>query len=139
LRCWQEQTRYDAHDCDVEAASLEDAAALLDALQEQAQAVAGAVELPATVRRSDGSARVMPVLDPDEVVDGVRGITEIDANGRKQRDVLPRPADTAAAVLAEFVRDVEAVGIAVVRQDWPDLLVTYPKARAALARSAEDS
>jgi hypothetical protein len=35
------------------------------------------------------------------------------------------------AVLAEFMADVEAVGVRTVGMDWPDLLVTFNKARLA--------
>ena len=40
-------------------------------------------------------------------------------------------------VLAEFISDIEAVGIETVKQEWPDLAATYAKARAALAEHAE--
>jgi len=35
-------------------------------------------------------------------------------------------------VLQELVADVEAVGVEKVKEDWPDLLVTYKKAKAAI-------
>jgi hypothetical protein len=47
------------------------------------------------------------------------------------------PADTPGKVLAEFIRDVEAVGIETVKQEWPDLAATFAKARVALAEHAE--
>jgi hypothetical protein len=47
------------------------------------------------------------------------------------------PADTPGKVLAEFISDVEAVGIETVKQGWPDLAATFAKARAALAEHAE--
>jgi hypothetical protein len=43
------------------------------------------------------------------------------------------PPDTQGKVLAEFISDVEAVGIETVKQEWPDLAATYAKARAARA------
>jgi hypothetical protein len=43
------------------------------------------------------------------------------------------PADTPGKVLAEFISDVEAVGIETVMQEWPDLAATYAKARDVLA------
>ena len=136
LRSWQEQTLYDSRDYEVEADTLEEAAELLDELQERAQEISEPVDLPPQVRRIDGTSREMRVLDPCEIVDGERGIAEIDAAGRKLRDVLPAVADTPGGpplkVLAEFVADIEAVGADTVRQDWPDLIVTYEKARAAL-------
>lgn len=36
------------------------------------------------------------------------------------------------SVLAEFIRDVEAVGIKTVAKEWPDLAVTYRKALKAM-------
>jgi len=36
-----------------------------------------------------------------------------------------------AAVLNEFMQDIEAVGAKTVGKEWPDLLVTYNKARIA--------
>jgi hypothetical protein len=47
------------------------------------------------------------------------------------------PADTPGKVLAEFISDVEAVGIETVKQEWPDLAATYAKARATLAEHAQ--
>jgi hypothetical protein len=47
------------------------------------------------------------------------------------------PADTPGTVLAEFISDIEAVGIETVKQEWPDLAATYAKARAALAEHTE--
>nr|WP_294563073.1 hypothetical protein [uncultured Rhodopila sp.] len=47
------------------------------------------------------------------------------------------PADTPGKVLAEFISDVEAVGLETVKQEWPDLAATFAKARAALAEHAE--
>lgn len=35
-------------------------------------------------------------------------------------------------VLREFVNDVEAVGVAEVKDDWPDLIETYHRAKRAL-------
>ncbi len=37
------------------------------------------------------------------------------------------------AVLREFTEDIEAVGIEQTAKEWPDLLVTYRKAKKALA------
>ena len=136
LRCWQEQTLTDCCDYEVEADTLADAAALLDDLQDRAQAVTGPVSLPPNVRRIASTDRRMQVLDPDEVVDSVRGIAAIDDHGRKLRDVLPpaadSPADALTQVLTEFVHDIETVGVETVRRDWPDLVLTYEKARTAL-------
>jgi hypothetical protein len=36
------------------------------------------------------------------------------------------------AVLAEFVTDVEMAGVDEVEREWPDLIVTYRKAKALL-------
>jgi hypothetical protein len=44
------------------------------------------------------------------------------------------PADTPGKVLAEFISDVEAVGIETVKQEWPDLAATCAKARDVLAQ-----
>jgi len=44
-----------------------------------------------------------------------------------------QPANPLQAVLAEFRRDVEAVGREHLAEQWPDLAVTYDKAVAALA------
>lgn len=136
LRSWQEQTLYDCRDYEIEAGTLEEAAGLLDELQERAQEISEPVDLPPQVRRIDGASREMRALDPCEIVDGERGIAEIDADGHKLRDVLPAAADPVGdlpvKVLAEFVADIDAVGVDAVRQDWPDWLVTCEKARAAL-------
>ena len=143
LRSWQTQVLYDARDYEVEAASIEAAAGLLDELQERAQETAGPVELPSNVVAIDGNGGQMRALDPDEIVDSERGIAGIDANGRKLRDVLPVvadvPGDAAAKLLAAFVTDIDAVGAETVRAHWPDLIVTYEKARAALAATAGGS
>ena len=137
LRSWETQTLYDARDYEVVAATLEAAAELLDELQERAQETCGPVDLPPEVSSVDGNDGEMRVLDPEEIVGSERGIAEIDPAGRKLRDVTPTvadaPGDTAAKVLAAFIADIEAVGVETVRQDWPDLIVTYERARAALA------
>lgn len=39
---------------------------------------------------------------------------------------------TATNVLKEFISDLEAVGLATVRREWPDLIPTYHKAVAAV-------
>ena len=136
FRSWQEQTLYDCRDYEVEADTLEEAAELLDELQERAQEISEPVDLPPQVRRIVGTSREMRLLDPCEIVDGERGIAEIDTAGHKLRNVLPALADTPddapLKVLAEFVVDIEAVGLETIGQDWPDLVVTYEKARAAL-------
>ena len=36
--------------------------------------------------------------------------------------------------LREFVADVDAVGVEAVGEDWPDLILTYKCAKAALAK-----
>lgn len=41
----------------------------------------------------------------------------------------------AVAIIKEFMGDVEAVGLAHVRAEWPDLAVTYVKAKAFKKRS----
>ena len=135
LRSWETQTLYDARDYEVVAATLEAAAELLDELQERAQETCGPVALPPEVSPIDGNDGEMRVLDPEEIVGSERGIAEIDAAGHKLRDVTPAesgtPGDTVAKVLAAFIADIEAVGVEAVRQDWPDLIVTYERARAA--------
>ena len=87
-------------------------------------------------RAKDG-VREPAQIRGEEIVGSERGIAEIDPAGRKLRDVTPTvadaPGDTAAKVLAAFIADIEAVGVEAVRQDWPDLIVTYERARAALA------
>lgn len=143
LRSWQEQTLYDCRDYEVEAATLAEAAELLADLQCQAQEITGPVVLPPNVRDLDGADGKMSVLDPDEIVDSETGIAEIDACGRKLRDVLPDEADppgeSPVTLLAEFVADIDAVGVDTVQQDWPDLVVTYEKARAALIASGQEN
>lgn len=49
---------------------------------------------------------------------------------------MAQPLPSAVDVLREFVRDVEAVGIESVEDEWPDILVTYRKAKRVL--KAED-
>lgn len=41
--------------------------------------------------------------------------------------------DKKTRVLKEFCEDIEAVGLEHVRQDWPDLVLTYRNAKAALS------
>ena len=36
---------------------------------------------------------------------------------------------TAEEVLAEFIADIEAVGPKIVGKEWPDLVITYRKAK----------
>jgi hypothetical protein len=45
-------------------------------------------------------------------------------------DSLVDEADKSATVLSEFISDIEAVGPKIVGKDWPDLVVTYRKAKA---------
>ena len=47
-------------------------------------------------------------------------------------DAHIRRADAAEAVLREFVKDFDAVGLEHVRDDWPDLVTTYWHAREHL-------
>ncbi len=44
-------------------------------------------------------------------------------------EVFEREPSGPVAVLAEFMDDVDAVGIAKVRKEWPDLSLTYDKAK----------
>ena len=64
-----------------------------------------------------------------------------DPSGAANGTLLPAgadaPADTPDKVLAEFISDVEAIGIETVKQEWPDLAATYVKARATLAEHAQ--
>ena len=43
--------------------------------------------------------------------------------------------ERALAILREFVQDVDAVGIRNMKEDWPDLLVTYTKAKKLLRQA----
>ncbi len=43
----------------------------------------------------------------------------------------------AIEVLREFVADIEAVGVKQTAEDWPDLVITYRKAKKALAEESE--
>ena len=64
-----------------------------------------------------------------------------DPNGAANGTLLPAgadvPADAPNKVLAEFISDVEAIGIETVKQEWPDLAAIYVKARATLAEHAQ--
>ena len=42
------------------------------------------------------------------------------------------------AALEEFVQDIASVPRDHVKEDWPDLLITYDKARAALGLAEEE-
>ena len=44
---------------------------------------------------------------------------------------------TPANVLKEFIDDVDAVGLAYVAEDWPDIAITYAHAKTALESRAE--
>ena len=53
------------------------------------------------------------------------GVCQFDSDGN------PKPQDSKAIeVLKEFIRDVEAVGYEETCKDWPDLSLTYNKAKA---------
>lgn len=41
--------------------------------------------------------------------------------------------DKKTRVLKEFCEDIEAVGLEYVRKEWPDLVLTYRNAQAALS------
>lgn len=45
---------------------------------------------------------------------------------------------TTEGVLREFMRDIEAVGIRHVREEWPDLAITYRHARKVFGLPVED-
>jgi hypothetical protein len=64
-----------------------------------------------------------------------------DPSGAANGTLLPAgagaPADTPDKVLAEFISDVEAIGIETVKQEWPDLAATYAKARTTVREHAE--
>ena len=45
----------------------------------------------------------------------------------------------AIACLGEFTQDVEAVGVENVAEDWPDLVATYHRAKAIIARAKGES
>jgi hypothetical protein len=44
---------------------------------------------------------------------------------------------SAIEVLREFVSDVEAVGVLQTARDWPDIVITYRKAKAVLQPESE--
>jgi RNA polymerase subunit RPABC4/transcription elongation factor Spt4 len=48
-------------------------------------------------------------------------------------------AMNALACLGEFTQDVEAVGIEKVAEEWPDLVATYHRAKAIIARAKGES
>jgi len=48
-------------------------------------------------------------------------------------------AGNAFACLEEFVGDLEAVGIETAREEWPDLVTTYEKAKAIIVRAKGES
>ncbi len=54
---------------------------------------------------------------------------------RNMAQETPKPeGQNIMKVLHEFVADIEATGTEATRRDWPDLLVTYEHAKAALAK-----
>ena len=91
------QTLYDSQDYEVDADTIEAAAAQLDNLQDACSA-SQFIELPRNVRhlniRSTSRPDLMAELDPHEIVEGGSGVVEIDDNGRKIRDIVFEASET---------------------------------------------
>jgi hypothetical protein len=87
LRVWAEQVLFDCRDYRVEADTLEAAVELLHELQEKADWGSEAIRHDAvSARESYHLDEVMP-LDPQEVVDGASGMTLVDEEGNRVRDL----------------------------------------------------
>jgi hypothetical protein len=70
------------------------------------------------------------------VIDGATGRTV--AVTYEQSDApLVAAAPDLLAVVNEFIRDIDAVGVKQTAEEWPDLVVTYRKALAAVSKLDE--
>lgn len=87
LRTWSEQVLFDCNDYCVTADTLEDAVEQLQELQEAAQNSDEWQRAPVNIRPLNGMPGVVAVLDPEEVVEGYDGVTLIDENGKRVRDL----------------------------------------------------
>ena len=142
LRSWEDQTLYDSRDYEVEAKTIEEAAKQLNELQEQAQAADSAVPTPASVRRlgqvCKDARRLVRVLDPREIVDGNRGIDEIDEKGEWRRGIIPTEVEVspdlkkACELLVRAYVKGQGAGGSI---DWSDLDEAYQAALAALGQT----
>jgi hypothetical protein len=136
LRAWHLNTFVDTCDYVVEAKDLAEATELLDDLQSRAQEAGSLVSLPRCVLCVASEGRQMRALTPEKLVTDARGIVEILTEDTEHQDPPVSAAvqwhDVTAAILREFIRDVEAAGVETIRREWPDLAITYEKAKAAM-------
>ena len=130
LRVWAEQVLFDCRDYTIDAATLEDAVALLDELQEEADSEGQSRRNPA-VEAWRGGNRVRG-LDPAEIVSGDQGITLIDEAGVRVRDLVGVP--TGCTQLGVPI-DEEVTRAAAIRDATPpdlDLAAQHQREQEAL-------
>lgn len=95
LRIWRSQTLYDSQDYEVEADTIERAAARLAFLEEDSENSSMSREGVRClgIGRANNERDQVWELDPEEIVDGESGVAEIDAKGDKIRDIEFDPDD----------------------------------------------
>lgn len=91
LRSWAEQTLLACRDYTVTADTLEAACELMRDQQQEADENDGPIEHPAITTLDEGRLSGIVMLDPKEVVDGASGITLIDEEGERVRDLIGVP------------------------------------------------
>jgi hypothetical protein len=135
---------FDCNDYVVEAPTLEDAVALLEELQEEAD-VEG-LSKPTPAIRALGHMSPEPErrsqvanLDPEEIVSGDTGITLIDKHGKRLRDLVSVP--TGCERLGDPI-DAEDTRAAAIRDATPpdfDLAAQHQREQEALTGREDDA
>ena len=69
--------------------------------------------------------------DCDRMADSIRTLGNTIMGLRRDNAAL-------LEALQEFIQDVEAVGVEQAANDWPDMVITYRKARAAIRQAEGD-
>jgi|GEM_PF-6576009 len=114
IRVWEEQTLFDCADYMIEAGSPEEAAIIAKELTLAARDADSPVpDIRVTTLDPGGFDDVVP-LDPHEVVDSFLGVTLLDANRARLRDLLPKRAfslDDSSMIAAKFKNAAEIVTV----------------------------
>lgn len=91
LRAWAERLLFDCRDYRVTADTLGEAAELLIQANENVQESSHSKRFPGIVARELGHMDAVRILEPCESVEAYAGITEVDENGDRLRDLLGVP------------------------------------------------
>ena len=113
LRSWQTTTLHDSHDFDVDVDTIDEAARLLAELQDTAQTRCENQPLPNNIESAQAFRGSLPFLNPDTVIGSERGMMEIDADGKKLRDIPEVPGDhlqSLVSAIREIIRGSRATG-----------------------------